>query len=143
MDTSVNKRLIIDYIDNVINTCDVTKIHEYLSENYTEIHGKLRETIGPEIAKERVRGIYNTFPDFHIQVDQQIAEGDWVVTCCTVTGTHSGIWMNLKPTGRKMEYNGVIVDKIVNGKIAEHGGAVNNFDAFLEAGAIKLIEIDP
>ena len=142
MKTDKNKQLMRDYIENVINTCDVSKIHEYLSEDYTEVHGKLRETIGPEIAKKRVLGIYNTFPDFHIRIDQQIAEGDWVVTCCTVTGTHSGIWMNIKPTGRNMEYNGVIVDKIVNGKIAEHGGAVNNFDAFLEAGAIQLIEVD-
>ncbi len=32
---------------------------------------------------------------------------------------------------------GVDIDKIVNGKIVEHGGAVNTFDAFWENGLIK------
>lgn len=82
--------------------------------------------------------LYNTFPDFHIQVDQQIAEGDWVVSCCTFTGTHTGVWMNIKPTNKTMEYIGVIVDKVINGKIVEHEGDVNHFVTFLEAGAVKL-----
>lgn len=143
MSISSNKQLIRDYIQHVINTGNVSKIHEYLSDNYTEVHDKLGEMIDHEEAKNRILGIYNTFPDFHIKVDRQIAEGDWVVTCCTITGTHSGVWMNMKPTGKKLEYKGVIVDKVRDGKIVEHGGAVNNFGAFLAAGAIKLVENDP
>lgn len=142
MKFSANKQLILDYIDNIVNTRNFDDIYQYLSDDYTEVHGIKREKIGPEVAKERIDGIYNTFPDFHIEVDKQIAEGEWVVTCCSVTGTHTGVWLNIKPTGKKMEYTGVIVDKVANGKIIEHGGAVNNFDAFLEAGAIRLIEVD-
>ena len=142
MNRSTNKQLILDYIQNVVNNRDFGDIHKYLSEDYTEVHGSLRETIGPEKAKERIKGLYNTFPDFNIEVDRQIEEGDWVVTCCSLSGTHSGVWMNMKPTGKKMKYTGVIVDKVVNGKIVEHGGAVNNFDAFLETGAIRMVKID-
>ena len=142
MSLSSNKQLIRDYIAQVINTKNVSKIHEFISVNYTEVHDKLRETIDHDEAKNRILGLYNTFPDFHVEVDQQIAEGDWVVTCCTFSGTHTGVWMNIKPTGHKMEYTGVIVDKVMNGKIVEHGGAVNNFAAFLKAGAIKLVEIN-
>lgn len=142
MESSAKKQIIKEYIQNVINTGNVSIVHDYLSEDYTEVHGKLREKIGIEEAKERVLGYYKTFPDFHIKIEQQIAEGDWVVTCCTVKGTHSGVFLNIKPTGKLLEYNGVIVDKVINGKIVEHGGAVNNFGAFLEAGAIKLVELD-
>jgi len=142
MSTSANKQLMRDYIDHVINAKDVSRIRDYLSEDYIEVHGNMREKVGFEEAKQRVLGMYNTFPDFHIRVDRQIAEGDWVVTCCTITGTHTGVWLNMKPTGKKLEYTVVAVDKVVDGKIVEHGGAANIFEAYLNAGGIKLVEVD-
>lgn len=142
MNTEENKQLMRDYIENVINAKDVSRIAEYISDNYIEVHGKLLEKVGFEEAKKRVLGMYNTFPDFHIRVDRQIAEGEWVATCCTITGTHAGIWLNMKPTGKRLEYTLVAIDRIVDGKIVEHGGAANNFEAFLTAGGIRLVELD-
>ena len=139
MNTDENKQLMRDYMEHVINAKDVSRIHEFLSEDYIEVHDKLREKIPFEEAKKRVLGLYTTFPDFHARIDRQIAEGDWVATCCTITGTHAGVWLNMKPTGKKLEYTLVSVDKIVDGKIAEHGGAANNFIAFLTAGAVKIV----
>ena len=37
------------------------------------------------------------------------------------------------------QMKGVDIDKVVNGKIVEHGGAVNTFDAFWENGLIKPV----
>lgn len=45
----------------------------------------------------------------------------------------------MTPTGKKIKYTGVIVDRVKDNLIVEHGGAVNNFDGFLEIGAIKII----
>lgn len=42
-------------------------------------------------------------------------------------------------TNKVIEMTGVDIDKIVNGKIVEHGGAVNTFDAFGENGLIKPV----
>ncbi len=133
-----NKRIIREYIEKVVNTGNMDHIDDYLSEDYTEVHNFIRETIGIEEAKNRVLGIRNTYPDFNVIVDQQIAEGDWVATCCTMSGTHLGEWLNMEPTGKKVSYTAVVVDKIVDGKIVEHGGAANVFDAFYELGIIKV-----
>ena len=54
-------------------------ISDYLSPDYTEIHHNRQEKIDIEEAKRRVFGIRNTYPDFQVTVNQQIAEGDWVV----------------------------------------------------------------
>ena len=43
----------------------------------------------------------------------------------------------MKPTGKKITMTGVDIDQVVDGKIVEHGGAVNTFDALFEAGIIK------
>jgi len=48
--------------------------------------------------------------------------------------------MNIKPTGEKVEYTGVIVDKIIDGKIVEHGGAVNLFESLFKNGLINIVQ---
>jgi predicted ester cyclase len=43
----------------------------------------------------------------------------------------------MKPTGKKLRMTGVDIDKLIDGKIVEHGGAVNTFEALFEEGIIK------
>ena len=72
-------------------------------------------------------------------IEKQISEGDWVVTCITARATHNGEWLGIKPTGKEVEITGVNVDKIVSGRIVEHGGAANMFEALLRIGAIQVV----
>ena len=54
---------------------------------------------GPEGFKEYVRAYRSAFSDLHIQIEDQIAEGDKVVTRWTGTGTHDGDLAGIAPTG--------------------------------------------
>jgi hypothetical protein len=47
--------------------------------------------------------------------------------------------MGIKPTGKRIEVTGVNIDKIIDNKIVEHGGAANMFEGLLETGAIKIV----
>lgn len=62
-----------------------------------------------------------------------------MVTCYTMTGKHAGEWMGIQPTGKIMQVTGVNVDRVVNNKILEHGGAANMFDGLLAIGAIQIV----
>ena len=72
-------------------------------------------------------------------IEQQIAEGDWVVTRATMRGTHRGGWLGTKPTGKTVEIIVVNIDKVVGGRIVEHGGAANMLEPMLQAGAIRVV----
>lgn len=133
-----NKLLVRQYIDAIVNTGNVDRIADFLSPDYTEVFNNQRHPIGIEGAKQHVAGVRTTYPDLHLRVDQQIAEGEWVATCYTMTGTHSGAWMGIRPTGKAIEVTGVNVDRVVDGRIVEHGGAANLFNALLDIGAISL-----
>ena len=133
-----NKRLIRRHIE-AVNTGKVDNLDEYISPDYVESLDPERKKVGVEGSREHITGVRKTFPDLHLTIKKQIAEGEWVVSCITARGTHIGEWLGMKPTGKKVEITVVNVDKIVNGKIVEHGGAANMFEALLGIGAIKVV----
>jgi hypothetical protein len=45
----------------------------------------------------------------------------------------------MKPTGKKLAITGVNVDRVVNERIVEHGGAANMLEPLLEVGAIRVV----
>lgn len=131
-----NKTIIRQYIERIENTGDVSNIREFISEDYTEVYEGERYPIGIQGAIEHVLGVRRVFPDLNLTIENQISEGEWVVTTYSVTGTFKDEWFGMKPTGKPITFTGVNVDRIKDGKIIEHGGAVNLFDPLLKAGVI-------
>jgi predicted ester cyclase len=136
MEKNDNKSIIRRYIEDVENTGDVSKIHEFISEDYTEIHEGQRYEIGIQGAIYHVLGVRRVYPDLKLSIENQISEGEWVVTIYSVTGTFKEEWFGMQPTGKPITYTGVNVDRIRDGKIIEHGGAANLLNPLLDAGVI-------
>ena len=81
----------------------------------------------------------HTYPDLRLTVEMQIAEGDWVTTVVTARGKHQGVWMGMKPTHKTVEITAVNIDKVVDGRIVEHGGAAS----LLEPLALTYVTVVP
>ncbi len=62
---------------------------------------------------------YGAFPDYAHTIDDIFAKGDKVVARMTFTGTHKNEFQGIPPTGNTIEYTGIQIWKIMNGKIAE------------------------
>jgi predicted ester cyclase len=139
MSAADNKLLIRKYIDEVINTGNVDKMEDYVSEDYTEIFEGKRHPMGVDGAKEHIPGVRRTYPDLTLTVEHQIAEGEHVATSITARGTHQGTWLGIKPTGKTVTYTGVNIDRVVDGRIVEHGGAANLLGPLLEIGAVRVV----
>jgi predicted ester cyclase len=82
------------------------------------------DTLAEVMAPELVEGLKaspfpGAFPDVHITIEEQIAEGDKVVSRWTDRGTHQGEFMGIAPTGKRIEYTGISIDRIADGKIVE------------------------
>ncbi|MHC5110027.1 MAG: ester cyclase [Planctomycetota bacterium] len=139
MSEETNKELVRRFIEEIINTGDVTRIADFVGDDYVEVYEGKKYPLGIDGAKTHVTGVRATYPDLHVTVNHQIAEGDWVASSITARGIHKGWWMGIKPTGKSVTFSGVNVDKIVDGKIAEHGGAANLLGPLLEIGAIEVV----
>lgn len=137
-----NKLVVRKYVEEVINTGNVGDIEKYVAAGYTEVFEGKRFPIGIAGAKEHILGVRQTYPDLTLRIDQQIAEGDYLATCITARGTHRGEWIGILPTGKVVTYTGVNIDKVVDGRIVEHGGAANLLGPLLGIGAIRAAAPD-
>src|SRR5262245_2834263 len=64
-------------------------------------------------------------PDYHTAIEDLIAEGDKVVARVRITGTHTGDFYGIPPTGRHIDLSGIYIVRIAAGKIVEHWGEEN------------------
>ena len=77
---ATNKRLVRRYYEEVVGGGAVERLAEFIAPDYVEVHAGVRHVSGLEGAREHVLGVRRTYPDLHLTVEQQIAEGEWVVT---------------------------------------------------------------
>jgi predicted ester cyclase len=89
---------------------------------------------GPEVLRAHVAALLNTFPDFAMEIEDIIAEGDRVVTRVTGRGTHAGRWMQIEPTGSVIKVKGINIDRVSHGRITEHWGEADTVGMLVQMG---------
>ena len=77
------------------------------------------EIRGAGAMKAFVAAYRRAFPDASSTVEDQIAEGDKVVTRWRARGTHGGPLGPIAATDVEFEMNGVTIERIEDGRIAE------------------------
>jgi steroid delta-isomerase-like uncharacterized protein len=101
------------------NTGNLDVIAEAVAEDilvHDVVNGDLR---GREEIREVVAAFRTAFPDLHLTVEEQFAEGDTVVTRWSATGTHEGPLGGAPPTGKSGTLIGVNISRFSGLQIVE------------------------
>jgi steroid delta-isomerase-like uncharacterized protein len=77
-------------------------------------------------------------PDWHTEINDLIAEGDQVVARITMTGTHTGDFWGIPATGKRVEFTGIYIVRIAEGKIVEHWGEEDGVSLLQQLGVLKM-----
>ena len=93
------------------------------------------ELHGPEGVKHFASAFRSAFPDRQSTVEDQIAEGDKVVTRYTFSGTHQGELMGIPPTGNRVQMAGMYMSRISGGKIVEEWNIYDLLGLMQQLGA--------
>jgi steroid delta-isomerase-like uncharacterized protein len=117
--SAANKELSRRFTE-LFSTGDEALAEEILSSDVV-FHGTTGdgELHGIDEMKAFVAGYRRAFPDARSTVEDQVAEGDKVVTRWRARGTHRGELGPVPPTGRAFEIEGVTIERIAGGRIAE------------------------
>jgi len=115
MSMEQNKAIVRGYMEEVLNKGNLAAFDDYFSEDVV-FNGRkgLRQQLDSMFSLLR-----HVFPDLHLTIEDQIAEGDKVVTRVTFRGTHQGEYKGIPPTGKQVTWTGVGIDRIASGKVIE------------------------
>jgi steroid delta-isomerase-like uncharacterized protein len=130
-----NKAIVRRFIE-AYNKRNLDEFDELLAPDYFDHTSQ----VGPEGLKQLMKMAFKAFPDFHETIEDVIAEGDKVWVRITFTGTHTGEFMGIAPTGKMITTEMVDIFRIVNGKLAEYRDVNNNLDFLKKLGLIEYTE---
>ena len=114
------KRLYLRLVEEVLNKHDLGVVDELVAADYIEHSRGSSKQVGTEGFKAARTRRRNSFPDWHVVVEEVISEGDKVVARATGRGTHLGPYNDIPPTGNTVRVDWIAIYRVVDGKLAEH-----------------------
>ena len=137
MSIEANKALVRRLYEEVFNKRNLAVADELLTEtslNHADPHGAGR--VGPESLKGVVQMLTAGFPDFHMTLEDLVAEGDKVVVRITASGTHQGAFMGIPPTGKRFTQQQIHLVRVVDGKVTENWNVRDDLGMMQQLGVI-------
>jgi len=119
MTTAENKKVLAAFVEEVINQGRLDRADDLVALDFVELDPLPGQQQGREGLKDVIGGIRAAFPDLHWVVDEVVAEGDKVVSRFSWTGTHRATFLGIPSTDRKVTVKGVVIDRLVDGKMAD------------------------
>lgn len=115
----------LDVIDEIV--------HEDLVE-HEETPGM--PTRGREAPRAFVKMFHDGFSDISVTIDEMVEEGDMLAVRSTFSGTHTGEFMGMAPTGNRMEVAVFDMVRIQDGQAIEHWGLMDAVTMMQQLGVM-------
>ncbi len=116
-----NKGIVGRYFE-AVNQHNLDALDEIFAADYIDHAAPPDQPPGPEGLKRFFAVMESGFPDFHVTLEDIIAEGDSVAARFTFHGTHQGEFMEIPPTGKQVTMSGIDIMRIKDSRIAELWG---------------------
>jgi steroid delta-isomerase-like uncharacterized protein len=141
MTAQENKTLFRRYVEEGWAKGHVEVAEEVFAEGYVshQPDGSEQER-GPEDVKRFLRHYRDAFPDLEITVDDQIAEGDKVVTRWSSRGTHQGEFRGIAATSNEVRLTGIGIFRFSDGKVVESWDNFDQLGMLRQLGAIPSLD---
>jgi steroid delta-isomerase-like uncharacterized protein len=137
MANTQNTATVQDFLDAAWNRGDTSVIDRTVAEQHVE-HEPDGDEVGRGHLKEAILAYRTTFPDLCMSFEDQIADGDRVVTRWIASGTHLGELDGIGATGRAAHVSGVFIHRLADGQIIESWTMFDRFGLLLQLGVIQL-----
>ena len=80
------------------------------------------------------------FPDMEVQAESATIDGDTIVLTTVWRGTHTGRFVGLPATARRVEFHAVDIVRVVDGKIVAQYGQADYIGLIRQLGVVGSIE---
>ena len=92
---------------------------------------------GSGVVREMVERAWATFPDYHEELLSVLVDGDRAAVHLRITGTQEGAWGPIPPTGKRVEFEEMLLLTFdADGRVVHQRGIVDNLAAFRQLGLV-------
>jgi steroid delta-isomerase-like uncharacterized protein len=126
MSVERSKEVVRSYLEQVVSAGNMSKADALVAADVVFISPYTPEPIrGREGLKQMIAGLHAAFPDFRLEEEEGLAEGELVASRWTAGGTHSGAaFAGLPASGRSFRITGMSIYRVRDGRIV--AGWVND-----------------
>jgi steroid delta-isomerase-like uncharacterized protein len=96
------------------------------------------EPLRDEAWRALLGGFVEAMPDLRITIEDIVEEGDFVAARNTFSGTHTGEFQGLPPSGRRITFSGLEFNRLVDGKVVEHWFQLDQVTLFKQLGLVVI-----
>jgi len=114
-----NAEIVRKFVDEVITRGNMDAAAQYVWEDVVEQVPLPGQGPGLDGLKDILRAMRAGFPDIVFSIEEQVAEGDKVVSRFEWTGTHGGEFLGIPATGRTVRVWGIVIDRLEDGRIKD------------------------
>jgi steroid delta-isomerase-like uncharacterized protein len=98
---------------------------------------------GPEATRQFIRVFRSAFPDLRVTVVDQLGDSDRVATRWKMEGTQKNRLMGIEASNRSVSIEGIRIDRIANGRIAETWNRWDALEMLRQLGAVPSLDRHP
>ena len=113
-----NKRIVHRYYDEVLAERDLAALDKLFAPNFVG-HSAAYGTYTLADMQRDIAREHESMPDDETIIEEQLAEGDLVMTRWRYRWKHDVPLFGERPTGQWLVMEGVQIDRVVGGRIAE------------------------
>lgn len=135
---SEQNKSLVRHLNDELDKGNLAVLDELVAPNAV-LHFPGSPPLDRESMKQLLEMFYAAFPDLRHTYEDQIAEGDKVVTRQTSHATHQGEFQGIPPTGKQVTVTAIVIDHIVGGKLVEHWASPDLLGLMQQLGAIPAV----
>ena len=128
-------------IVEALNSGNLTTIDEVFAPGYVDRTPFLGLTPDREGYKQGLTKFRAAFPDFRYTIDDEIVAGDKLVHRLTGRGTQKGEFQGVPATGKQATWSEIHIGRLVNGKVVEHWGLVDQLGMLQQLGLAPAMKV--
>ena len=137
MSAENNKALVRRYFEDAWNKHNPALVDEIYATDFVDRSPDIPGIAHTRDGLKQFMGVYlRAFPDADITIEDQLVEGDRVVTRWTGRGTQTGEFMEMPPSGKKVAVSGVQINRFSGGKIVEEWTLFDQLGMLQQLGAV-------
>src|SRR5579862_3955867 len=131
-----NAAVIRQFVEVVLNNGNIDQAGRYVWEDVVEQVPLPGQGPGLKGLQDVLRGMQAAFPDIHWKIEEQMSDGDRVMTRFVWTGTHRGPFLGIPPTARQVYVWGVVIDRLVDSRIKQTRIIMDTLSMMAQMGVI-------